>query len=172
MAVSTVYIPSDSVKASMKAHLDRRDQWIYCRAQGKAIIVMPSSDGKRLYYVGRRGEACTCEGSRRYPLCSHMWAAREAATHDALSTFIADAADKLLDEYEFDQETAALFAGFTRVESTNTGAAIEKPQHVVTATSAAYCRCGQIIPREARSQRLCQACLSKGMARLWAHVED
>ena len=84
----------------MKMHLSRRDQWVYARVNGKAIIVMPSSDGARLYYVGQQGECCTCEGARRYPMCSHQWAAREAATQDVLAEFIANAADELLFEYE------------------------------------------------------------------------
>lgn len=102
-AATTVYMPTPSQTASMKVHLSRRDQWVYARTNGKAIIVMPSSDGKRLYYVGQRGECCTCAGSRHYPMCAHMWAAREAATQDVLSEFIADAADDLLAEYEATQ---------------------------------------------------------------------
>ncbi len=102
-AAQRVYTPTPSQTASMKMHLSRRDQWVYARVNGKAIIVMPSSDGRRVYYTGRSGECCTCPGSRHYPMCSHMWAAREAANQDNLSAYLADAADELLAEYEAEQ---------------------------------------------------------------------
>ncbi len=105
-AAAAVYIPSASVQASMRAHLDRRGQWVYCRVDGKAIIVMPSSTGKRVYFVGQQGECCTCEGARRYPICSHQWAAREAATVDNLSEYLADAADRMMDEYDVEYRFA------------------------------------------------------------------
>lgn len=85
-------VPTPSQLASAQLHLSRRDQWRYARntRTGKAFIVMPSSDGKRVYYVGRDGRGCTCEGARRYPICSHQLAAREAAHHDALAAWLDD----------------------------------------------------------------------------------
>jgi len=144
-AATTVYMPTPSQTASMKMHLSRRDQWVYARVNGQAIIVMPSSDGKRLYYVGQRGECCVCEGSRRYPMCSHMWAAREASTQDALSTFIADAADDLLAEYD--------------------------ARRPVTTWRSCKRQCGAMLAPEAPGS-LCSGCVERGLMLLFRDVED
>ncbi len=104
MTARTAYTPTVSQEASAQAHFARRDTWVsgHRKSDGRAFWIMPSSNGRGSYYVARDGSACTCEGSRRYPTCSHQLAAHldfaeraaiEAKHQAALAEMIADPAE-------------------------------------------------------------------------------
>ena len=85
--------PTTSQRASAEMHLSRRHQWRYVRskATGVAFVVMPSSDGSRVYQVHPEARACSCKWyTVGNAICSHMLALTQAHEEDRAAAALED----------------------------------------------------------------------------------
>ena len=98
---ATTMIPSASQLASARCHLANCASWIFFRMHGVRYVSMQSATSGRTYTVRADGKGCSCRFYEVHQsLCSHCVAVIEAANQDALSEYLADAADQLIEEYE------------------------------------------------------------------------
>jgi hypothetical protein len=88
-------------RAQAQVLLSRSHKWArgYDKQTGIQFVTFASSrmgkDGRPVFYRTRiDGQGCTCEGARRYPICSHQLAcrldadrAREAAARKPVSRY-------------------------------------------------------------------------------------
>lgn len=119
MAVNS--LPTASQLASAEAHLFYRQDWRFYRVNGVRYVSMKSGTSGRIYQVRADGQGCSCDAYQKwgYVICSHGLAVVNAATIETLAAFVdeqADAADRLLDEYD-SLEDLAIDAMFAQVSA-------------------------------------------------------
>lgn len=140
MIAATAMIPSASQLASARCHLEARASWTYYRVNGVRYVAIQSATSGKTYQVRADGKGCSCRFYEVHKaLCSHAVAVIEAANQDALSEYLADAADALLEEYDSQQQQA-------------------------TATTWRACKkqCGALLPPE-DTRPLCSHCAERGL---------